>query len=237
MKGPDEPVVDDDDDVEPVDAEVYPPPDDTGGNIGEPPPPPLRNPTTPKPPSSREKVFVNGVDVTVLQSQELIFDINGKLITKSLKDYTKEIISRQYATLSDFLSKWNEADRKAAIIKELEEQGVLVSALQDAVNKEVDLFDLIFHIAYDQPPLTRKERANNVAKRNYFTKYGEEARQVLSALLDKYADEGITTIESTEVLSLHPFDGYGSPVEIIRMFGTKDKYFEAIKDLENQLYA
>ena len=113
---------------------------------------------------------------------------------------------------------------------------MMVEALQDAVNKEVDLFDLICHVAYDQPPLTRKERANNVKKRNYFTKYGEEARQVLTALLEKYTDEGINTIESTEVLSLHPFDDYGSPVEIIRMFGNKEKYFEAVKELENQLY-
>src|SRR3954464_4122839 len=103
----------------------------------------------------------------------------------------------------------NESDRKAAIIKELQDQGVLVEALQDAVNKEVDLFDLICHVAYDQPPLTRKERANNVTKRNYFTRYGHEARKVLSALLEKYADEGITTIESAEVLSLHPFDDFG----------------------------
>ncbi len=159
------------------------------------------------------------------------------MITKSLKDYTKEIVTKQFATLKDFLSKWNEADRKAAIIKELEEQGVMVEALQEAVNREVDLFDLICHVAYEQPPLSRKERVNNVKKRNYFTKYGEQAKQVLEALLEKYSDEGITTIESTEVLSLHPFDDYGSPVEIIRMFGTKDKYFEAVKELENQLYA
>lgn len=184
----------------------------------------------------REKVYVNEVDVSVLVSREMYFDNSGKPITVSLKDHTKEIIKNQFATLNDFLGRWNDADRKAAIIKELEEQGVLVAALQDAVNKEVDLFDLICHVAYDQPPLTRKERANNVTKRNYFTKYGEEARQVLNALLDKYSDEGITTIESTEVLSLHPFDDYGSPVEIIRMFGTKDNYFEAIKELENQLY-
>jgi type I restriction enzyme R subunit len=180
---------------------------------------------------------VNGIDVSVLVSREMYFDNHGKPITSSLKDHTKEIISRQYASLDDFLSKWNEADRKAAIIKELEEQGVLVSALQEAVNKEVDLFDLICHVAYDQPPLTRKERANNVKKRNYFTKYGEQSKQVLEALLDKYADEGITTIESTEVLSLHPFDDYGTPPEIIRMFGTKEKYFAAVKELENQLYA
>lgn len=184
----------------------------------------------------REKVYVNGVDVSILVSREMYFDNAGKPITVSLKDHTKEIIKNQFATLNDFLGKWNDTDRKAAIIKELEEQGVLVSALQDAVNKEVDLFDLICHVAYDQPPLTRKERANNVKKRNYFTKYGEEARQVLGALLDKYSDEGITTIESTEVLSLHPFDDYGSPVEIIRMFGTKDKYFEAVKELEKELY-
>ncbi len=154
-----------------------------------------------------------------------------------MKDYTKEIVSNQYATLQEFLTKWNNADKKAAIIKELEEQGVMVEALQNAVNKEVDLFDLICHVAYDQPPLSRKDRSNNVKKRNYFTKYGEQAKQVLEALLEKYADEGISTIESTEVLSLHPFDDYGTPPEIIRMFGTKDKYFEAVKELENQLYA
>ncbi|MCW3110347.1 MAG: Type site-specific deoxyribonuclease [Segetibacter sp.] len=188
-------------------------------------------------PVKREKVYVNGVDVSVLISREMYFDNAGKPITVSLKDHTKEIIKNHFATLNDFLGKWNDADRKAAIIKELEEQGVLVEALQDAVNKEVDLFDLICHVAYDQPPLSRKDRANNVKKRNYFTKYGEQAKQVLEALLEKYADEGITTIESTEVLSLHPFDDYGSPVEIIRMFGSRANYLKAIKELENQLYA
>lgn len=232
----DEPLVDEDDDVEPAPYPLNE--DDEDGNISEPPERLIRNPTTPKPSiTPREKVFVNGVDVSILLSQELHFDINGKLIIKSLKDYTKEIVSNQYATLQEFLTKWNNADKKAAIIKELEEQGVMVEALQNAVNKEVDLFDLICHVAYDQPPLSRKDRANNVKKRNYFTKYGEQAKQVLEALLEKYADEGISTIESTEVLSLHPFDDYGTPPEIIRMFGTKDKYFEAVKELENQLYA
>ena len=187
-------------------------------------------------PPRREKVYINGVDVSVLISLEMYFDHQGKPITVSLKDHTKGIIKEQYASLNAFLSKWNDADRKTPIIKELEEHGVLVEALQNSVNKEVDLFDLICHVAYDMPPLSRKERANNVKKRNYFTKYGAEAKNVLEALLEKYADEGITTIESTEVLSLHPFDDYGSPVEIIKMFGTKDKYFEAVKDLEMQLY-
>jgi type I restriction enzyme R subunit len=233
--GENDPPGDDDDETQ-----TYPPPDENGLETGvsEPPKPPIPNPGPPGPPPPPfQKVYVNGVDVTVLISQELHFDINGKLITKSLKDYTKEIISNKYATLKDFLTKWNESDRKAAIIKELEDQGVMVEALQDAVNKEVDLFDLICHVAYDQPPLTRKERANNVTKRHYFTKYGEEARQVLNALLEKYADEGVTTIESSEVLSLHPFDDFGTPAEIISMFGTKDKYFEAVKELEEQLYA
>ncbi|HEX8279100.1 MAG TPA: type I restriction-modification enzyme R subunit C-terminal domain-containing protein, partial [Segetibacter sp.] len=233
-KGPDEPLGDLEGHDEPP---PYPEEEDGGGNIQEPPVPPIRTPGTTTPATPRAKVYVNGIDVSVLQSQELHFDVNGKLITKSLKDYTKEIVSSRYASLNEFLTKWNDADKKAAIIKELEEQGVMVEALQDAVNKEVDLFDLICHVAYDQPPLSRKDRANNVKKRNYFTKYGEQAKQVLEALLEKYADEGISTIESTEVLSLHPFDDYGTPPEIIRMFGTKDKYFEAVKDLENQLYA
>jgi type I restriction enzyme R subunit len=120
------------------------------------------------------KQYVNGVDVSVLVSRELHFDNQGKPIITSLKDHTREIIKNHFATLRDFLNKWNETDRKAAIISEMEEQGVLVGALQDAVNKEVDLFDLVCHVAYDQPPLTRKERANNVKKRNYFTKYGAQ---------------------------------------------------------------
>ena len=182
------------------------------------------------------KQYVNGVDVSVLVSREMYFDNQGKAITISLKDHTREIIQKQFHSIDEFLSKWNEADRKAAIIKELEEQGVLVSALQEAVNKELDLFDLICHVAYDQPPLTRKERAANVKKRNYFARYGEQTRKVLEALLDKYADEGITTIESTAVLSIDPFTEFGTPPEIIRLFGNKEKYTEVIKELERQLY-
>lgn len=184
----------------------------------------------------RKKVYVNGVDVTVLNSREMYFDQHGKPITISLKDHTKEIITEHFATLQSFLNKWNETDRKEAIIKELEEQGVLVEALQNAVNKELDLFDLVCHVAYDQPPLTRKERANNVKKRNYFTKYGVEARKVLEALLDKYADEGITTIESTQVLAIDPLTDFGTPVEIIGLFGGADKYKQAVQELENELY-
>jgi type I restriction enzyme, R subunit len=185
----------------------------------------------------REKIYVNGVDVSILISREMYFDQYGKPITISLKDHTKEIIKQNYASLSDFLTQWNSTDRKEAIIAELQDQGVMVEALYDAVNKEVDLFDLICHVAYDQPPLTRKERVNNVKKRNYFTKYGEQTKQVLEALLDKYADEGIANIESMEVLRVNPFDGFGSAYEIVNgIFGGKSKYQEALRELEQELY-
>jgi type I restriction enzyme R subunit len=184
----------------------------------------------------RAKVYVNGIDVAILSEREMYYDKNGQLITVSLKDHTKEIIKGKFASLEDFLSKWNNTDRKEAIITELQEQGVLIEALMEAVDKDLDLFDLICHVAYDKPPLTRKERANNVKKRNYFTKYGEQSRKVLEALLDKYADEGIENIESIEVLRIKPFDEFGSPIEIIKQFGSKEKYFEAIKELEIELY-
>jgi type I restriction enzyme R subunit len=184
----------------------------------------------------RPKQYVNGVDVSILVSRELYFDTNGKPITTSLKDYTKNIIQQKFASLDDFLLTWNQAEKKEAIIKELQEQGIMVEALYDAVDKQLDLFDLICHVAYDQPPLTRKERANNVKKRNYFTKYGDQARKVLETLLDKYADEGVENIESIEVLRVKPFDEYGSPIEIISHFGNKQHYLEAVKELENELY-
>lgn len=184
----------------------------------------------------REKIIVNGVDVSVLISRELHFDQHGKPITTSLKDHTREIIKEQFASLNDFLNRWEHTERKEAIIAELAEQGVMVEALYDAVDKKVDLFDLICHVAYDQPPLTRKERANNVKKRNYFTKYGGQARKVLEALLDKYADQGIENIENIQILTVPPINEFGSVTEIIKAFGSREEYESAIKDLENELY-
>ena len=170
--------------------------------------PEIRNLAEPLPDyNKREKIYVNGVDVSVLISRELHFDQHGKPITISLIDHTKALIKKQFASLDDFLNRWNSTEKKEAIIKELEEHGVMVEALYDAVNRNVDLFDLICHVAYDQPPLTRTERANNVKKRNYFTKYGPQAKQVIDALLDKYANEGIANIESMEVLRGKPFSG------------------------------
>jgi len=199
--------------------------------------PQQEQPFTEEPPVHKEKIVVNGVDVSVLVSRELHFDKYGRPITTSLKDHTREIIRNQFSSLDDFLNKWKSTDRKEAIIAELIEQGVMVEALYEAVDKQVDLFDLICHVAYDQPPLTRKERANNVKKRNYFTKYGDQARSVLEALLDKYADEGIENMESLEVLQVKPLSDFGSTVEIVNgIFGSRDKYLTAIHELEVELY-
>lgn len=199
--------------------------------------PTIRNPDSTIDFVPREKVFVSGIDVSVLVSRELSFDKDGNLITRKLTDYTKEIVNEQFSSLNDFLNKWNDADKKETLIQELEEKGVPVDDLINSVGKKLDLFDLICHVAFDQPPLTRKERANNVRKRNYFTKHGEQARQVLEALLDKYADEGIENIESLDVLNVIPFTDFGSRIQIVKgIFGGKDKYLEAVKELETELY-
>ncbi len=187
-------------------------------------------------PEPREKVYVKGVDVTILISRELYFEKDGRPITVSLKDHTKEIISGKYKSLNDFLNAWETTDRKTAIINELSEQGILVEELLNAVNREVDLFDIICHVAYDQPPLTRKERAENVKKRNYFTKYGEQCKIILEKLLDKYADEGVDNLESMEILKVKPLTDYGSAIEIINQFGNKEKYLFAVKELEQEIY-
>ena len=203
-------------------------------------PEPVEIPEPPLPP--REKVFVNGIDVTVLVSRDMLFDEHGKPVTVSLKDYTKEKVKQTYRSLDEFLSSWNSTDKKQAIIRELEENNVPIDALEAAVNKNnppekrLDLFDLICHAAFDAPPMTRQERANNVKKRNYFAKYGEQARKVLEALLDKYADNGIEEMEDLELLRVDPFVGFGTPVGIIQSFGGKGAYIQAIRELETELY-
>ena len=184
----------------------------------------------------RAKYYVNGVNVAVLNERIQYMDNNGKLITGSLKDYTRKKVREQYTSLSDFLNKWNETDKKQAIIEELTEQGIIFENLKEAINKEMDIFDLICHTAFDQPPLTRAERANNVKKRDYFTKYGEQTREVLEVLLDKYADEGIENIEDMKILQVNPLDQFGSPIEIIGLFGGKNMYLQAITELGQEIY-
>ncbi|WP_037306083.1 EcoAI/FtnUII family type I restriction enzme subunit R [Acetivibrio saccincola] len=182
------------------------------------------------------KYYVDDVPVKVIHERVYYYDKNGKLITESLVSYTRKNIKNEFKTLDEFLRKWNEADRKEAIIKELEERGVFFEELKDEVGKDLDPFDLICHIAFDMPPLTRRERANNVKKRNYFTKYGESAREVLEALLEKYADEGIENLENLEILKVPDFKKFGSPIEIVKRFGGKKKYLEAIKELQKEIY-
>lgn len=184
----------------------------------------------------RPKYYVNGVNVAVLNERIQYMDGNGKLITGSLKDYTRQKVLEQYKSLDEFLNKWNQADKKQVIIDELIEQGVVFENLKEAISKEMDIFDLICHTAFDQPPLTRSERVNNVKKRDYFTKYGEQARKVLEALLDKYADEGIENIEDMKVLQVNPFDAFGSPIEIVKLFGGKHQYQQALIALEQEIY-
>ncbi len=182
------------------------------------------------------KYYVNDVPVKVIHERVYYYDKDGKLITESLISYTRKNIKNEFKTLDEFLIKWNESERKEAILKELEERGVLLEELKDEVGKDLDPFDLICHVAFDMPPLTRKERANNVKKRNYFTKYGESAREVLEALLEKYADEGIENLENLDILKVPDFKRFGSPIEIVKRFGGKKKYLEAIKELEMEIY-
>lgn len=185
---------------------------------------------------NRFKYQVGRQEFQVERERVSYYDKNGKLTTESLKDYTRRSVNEAYESLERFLNKWHEAERKAAIADELQEHGVLLEALEDMVGKEYDLFDLICHVAFDQPPLTRRERAEQVRKRDVFTRYGETARSVLNALLDKYADQGIVSIEDTKVLQLDPFAAMGTPVEIVRSFGGKQQYKAAIQELGQLLY-
>lgn len=189
-------------------------------------------------PAEPRKYIVGGsVNVAVARERVQYLNADGKLVTESLRDYTRINLGKAYDSLDGFLQAWNSADRKAVLIEELEGRGVFLEALADEVGKDFDPFDLLLHVAYDQPPLTRRERAQRVKKRNVFTQYGPMARQVLETLLDKYADEGITTIESDAVLRVQPFTDLGSPVELIRSFGGRPQYLQALATLERELYA
>ncbi|NHN36902.1 DEAD/DEAH box helicase family protein [Pseudomaricurvus alcaniphilus] len=184
------------------------------------------------------KYHVNGVTVKKLAERIQYYDSDGKLVTESFKDYTRNTVLKQFASLDAFTSRWNGSQRKQAVIDELEAEGVIWAALEEEVGKEMDPFDMICHIVFDQPPLTRLERANNVKKRNYFTRYEGTAKSVLEALVDKYADAGVQEIESVNVLKVHPIKQLGSPLEIVKKgFGGKPQYQQAIRDLETELYS
>ena len=188
----------------------------------------------------RKYVIGNDVAVSVIAERVQYYGPDGKLITESLRDYTRQCVSRQFSSMDDFLRRWSSAAQKTAVIDELASLGVLWEPLaeevQGKVGKPLDAFDLICHVAFDQPPLSRRERADEVKKRNYFAKYAGAARQVLEALLDKYADTGLEPIEDLKILQLAPFDRIGAPVELVQAFGGKAGYTRAVAELEAQLY-
>ncbi|HHH6869167.1 TPA: EcoAI/FtnUII family type I restriction enzme subunit R [Escherichia coli] len=212
--------------------------------VDEPPAPPYQVTDTddvgPLPEEDEKKIrkfHVNGVAVGVIAQRVQYYDADGKLVTESFKDYTRKTLLKEYASLDDFTRKWQDADRKEAIIHELEQQGIIWEVLAEEVGKDLDPFDMLCHVVYGQPPLTRKERAENVRKRNYFTKYSEAAQSVLDNLLDKYADAGVQEIESIQVLKLKPFDSMGTLPEIIKTgFGDRNGYNQALSELENEIY-
>ena len=183
------------------------------------------------------KFVVSGVKFKVIAERVQYYDKDGKLITESLKDFTRKAVGLEFTSLEQFRKRWREAERKQVILDELLERGVVLEALEEAVGRDIDPFDLICHVAFDQQPLTRKERADGVKKRDVFTKYGDKARQVLGILLDKYADQGFDSIATIEVLKLDPFTEIGTPIELVKSFGGRDEYLNAMHTLEDALYA
>ncbi len=184
----------------------------------------------------RAKVYVDGVGVTILAERVEYLDENGKLVTESLRDFTKKALKKRFASLDDFLRRWKSAERKQAIIDELENEGLSLAPLAEEVGKDLDPFDLICHVAFDQPALTRRERADNVRKRDVFTKYGPQARAVLEALLLKYQDEGIIDLGDPRILQIPPLDAMGTPLQLIKEFGTRAGFTSAVQELQSALY-
>ncbi len=182
------------------------------------------------------KFYVNGVLVTIIAERVKYLDADGKLITESLRDYSKRAVTNHFASLDTFLKRWKSAERKQAIIDELEEEGLRLEPLAEEVNPDLDPFDLICHVAYGCAPRTRRERADVVRKRNVYGKYGPQARAVLDTLLQKYEDDGIVDIGDPRILQIAPFDKIGTPIELIRKFGSRDDYKQAINELQNALY-
>ena len=191
-------------------------------------------PATPGGP--QRKVYVDGVGATIVAERVEYLDENGKLITESLRDYTKKAIQKRFASLDAFLKRWNAEERKQAIIDELAAEGLPIEPILAELGKDLDPFDLICHIAFDAKPLTRQERAANVQKRNAFAKYGDKARAVLDALLAKYADEGVLNLDDTNVLKIPPLNTLGTPIELVKAFGGKPAFEQAVHEMQSALY-
>jgi type I restriction enzyme R subunit len=184
----------------------------------------------------RRKIYVDGVGATILAERVEYLDENGKLVTESLRDFTRKALKKRFTSLDDFLTRWNSAARKQAIIEELEAEGLSLDPLVEETGKDLDAFDLICHVAFDRPPLTRRERADNVRKRDVFTKYAPQARAVLEALLQKYQDQGVINLDDPRVLQIPPFDIMGTPLQLIKHFGARADFERAVHELQSALY-
>ena len=233
---------------EPGDDDPILPPEDTSpnGDSDDPIPPEPGDDETgvDKPPDiigpnidgSVRKVYVDGVAATIVAERVEYLDENGKLVTESLRDFTKKALRKRFASLDDFLKRWKAAERKQAIVEELEAEGLPLDLIALELGKDLDPFDLICHVAFDAKPLTRRERADNVKKRHVFNKYGDQARAVLDALLAKYADEGVFNLDDITVLRIPPFTQLGTPVQLIEVFGGREGFVEAVHELQSALY-
>ena len=228
---------------EPGEGEPITPPDDAPQGDDTIPPTPggdetiVDQPGLPLPPGGPiRKVYVDGVGARILAERIEYLDENGKLVTESLRDFTKTALKKRFASLDDFLKRWKSAKRKQAIVEELEAEGLPLDVVAENLGKNLDPFDLICHVAFDKKPLTRRERADNVKKRDVFTKYGPQARAVLDALLEKYRDEGVLNLDDANVLRVTPFTAMGSVVQLIKAFGGKEGFEKAVHDMQDALY-
>ena len=221
---PNPPPVDEDDDPNPED------PDEDETVIDDPdwPPPPGTG--------TQKKIYVDGISAIIVAERVEYLDEHGKLVTESLRDFTRKALRKRFASLDDFLRRWNATERKQAIIEEMASEGLPLIVISEELGKNLDPFDLVCHVAFDAKPLTRRERAENVKKRDVFTKFGEQARAVLDALLDKYADEGLLNLDDANVLRIPPIDKLGMPIELVRAFGGRPGFERAVHDLQSALY-
>jgi type I restriction enzyme, R subunit len=228
---------------EPGEGDPITPPDDVPPTGDDTPPTPrtdetvVDQPGLPFPPGDPiRKIYVDGVGARIIAERVEYLDENGRLVTETLRDFTKTALKKRFASLDAFLKRWNSTERKQAIVEELEAEGLALDAIADELGKNLDPFDLICHVAFDAKPLTRRERAENVKKRDVFTKYGPQARAVLDALLEKYRDEGVLNLDDANVLKVTPFTDMGSVVQLINAFGGKAGFEKAVHELQAALY-
>jgi len=237
--GPDDPPSPPDDPADPATDLLTDPPTAADGEFPDPPSPPdgELGPYDGRPGHAKPiRYVVDNVPVDVVMERVQYLDESGGLITESLTDYTRRTVRKSFASLAEFLTVWNQAEKKQVVLEELAAQGVFLEELADQVGRDFDLFDLVCHIAFDRPPLTRRERAEKVKKRDLFGKYESKARAVLDALLEKYSDAGILSLESIDILKVAPLPSFGTPVEIVKLFGGKLGYLAALRELEAALY-